>query len=247
MCLLFVNTGVNMFYNPLLERFIIVAECNSFRKAADILYLSPAAVKKDMDTLEQQFGIQLFIRSKTGITLTAEGNEILDYSRFLIKESQEKLLKIREKYDSYTIKIANTFYIHNDTVYKYINKYLQSKHKFIVFPYTAGRETLSSLISSLKNNKIDCFTFIECNSKFLDDIVFTPITDINVELLVPIHHTLANRKLLHFQDLENLTFSTVMNNIVPMYAKIQDDIKKHSQKQILSAVLFRRLPKIQTN
>lgn len=39
-------------YNPLLTAFVCAADCGSFTKAAEKLYLSPTAVMKQINTLE---------------------------------------------------------------------------------------------------------------------------------------------------------------------------------------------------
>ena len=41
-------------YDPLLDTFLAVAELGSFTKAAELLYLSPTAVMKQMNTLEKR-------------------------------------------------------------------------------------------------------------------------------------------------------------------------------------------------
>ena len=43
-------------YNPLLDTFLMSADCGSFTKAADRLYISPTAVMKQINTLEKQLG-----------------------------------------------------------------------------------------------------------------------------------------------------------------------------------------------
>lgn len=46
-------------YNPQLETFICVVDSGSFNKAAEKLYISPPAVIKQMNLLEESLGIQL--------------------------------------------------------------------------------------------------------------------------------------------------------------------------------------------
>ena len=57
-------------YNPLLDTFIAVADCKSFTKAADKLYISPTAVMKQMNTLENHLNLKLIERSPSGVSLT---------------------------------------------------------------------------------------------------------------------------------------------------------------------------------
>ena len=58
-------------YNPLLTAFVCAADCGSFTKAAEKLYLSPTAVMKQINTLESHLQLQLISRTNQGIRLTA--------------------------------------------------------------------------------------------------------------------------------------------------------------------------------
>ena len=51
-------------YNPQLETFLCVAECGSFNKAAEKLFISPPAVIKQINLLEENLDLQLFVRKK---------------------------------------------------------------------------------------------------------------------------------------------------------------------------------------
>lgn len=60
-------------YDNNISTFICVSECGSLLKAAEKLYLSPNAVKKRIDRLEESIGACLFSRSAKGMTLTPAG------------------------------------------------------------------------------------------------------------------------------------------------------------------------------
>jgi len=53
-----------------LQSFITVAKLGSFSKAADELFLSKQALKKQIDSLERELCFTLFSRSAQGMTLT---------------------------------------------------------------------------------------------------------------------------------------------------------------------------------
>lgn len=53
-------------YNPQLETFIVVADMGSFNKAAEALYITPPAVTKQINLLENNLGLQLFNRTHRG-------------------------------------------------------------------------------------------------------------------------------------------------------------------------------------
>ena len=60
-------------YDEYISTFICVSECGSLLKAAEKLYLSPNAVKKRIDHLEERTELHLFSRSFKGMALTAAG------------------------------------------------------------------------------------------------------------------------------------------------------------------------------
>lgn len=69
-------------YDEYISTFICVSECGSLLKAAEKLYLSPNAIKKRIDHLEERTGLHLFSRSFKGMALTAAGNSFyLDCKR----------------------------------------------------------------------------------------------------------------------------------------------------------------------
>jgi hypothetical protein len=67
-----------------LSYFVEVAEQLSFTKAAAKLSVSQPALSRQISGLENEFGIKLFARSSTGISLTEEGRFALDQARDLL-------------------------------------------------------------------------------------------------------------------------------------------------------------------
>ncbi len=62
----------------LLRYFAAVAEEGNLTRAAERLFVSQPALTKQVRQLENQLGVQLFTRSKAGMTLTAAGQVLAD-------------------------------------------------------------------------------------------------------------------------------------------------------------------------
>ncbi len=96
-----------------LKTFICAAECGSFAKAAETLFLSPNAVKKRINALEKNLGLSLFERNLKGIKLTPAGKSFYDDSKKLVQNynsAVEKAQAINEnKSDAVRIGIMDTF------------------------------------------------------------------------------------------------------------------------------------------
>ena len=65
-------------YDKRLDTFLVVADCNSFNKAAETLFLSGVSVMKQINSLEADLGLSLFARTNHGVRLTAAGYSIYE-------------------------------------------------------------------------------------------------------------------------------------------------------------------------
>jgi DNA-binding transcriptional LysR family regulator len=78
-------TGVNMLDLYKLEIFNTVAIEGSFSRAAARMSLSQPAVSQHMRDLETSLDVELFVRGYRGVTLTASGETLLDYTRCILR------------------------------------------------------------------------------------------------------------------------------------------------------------------
>lgn len=63
-----------------------IAQTGSITSAAKNLFISQQAVSNSIKQLEEELGVQLMVRSATGITLTAEGQEAVEFAQQMLKE-----------------------------------------------------------------------------------------------------------------------------------------------------------------
>lgn len=83
-------------YNPQLTTFISVAENGSFTKSADALYITPTAVMKQINALEERLGITLFERTNHGLKLTEAGKSFLQDAKYIVDYSDRAIEKAKE-------------------------------------------------------------------------------------------------------------------------------------------------------
>ncbi|RZI75102.1 MAG: LysR family transcriptional regulator, partial [Pseudomonas sp.] len=62
---------------PALHTFLITAKCCNFTRAAEALHLTQGAVSRQIAGLEAHLGYRLFNRQARGLSLTAQGRELL--------------------------------------------------------------------------------------------------------------------------------------------------------------------------
>jgi DNA-binding transcriptional LysR family regulator len=69
--------------------FARAASLGSYTAAARSLAISPSAVSKSVQRLEQQLGLSLFTRTTRSLTLTAEGRDLHERALRLLREAEE--------------------------------------------------------------------------------------------------------------------------------------------------------------
>lgn len=71
-----------------LKYVLKVAEVGSITEAAKQLFLSQPSLSNSVKETEKEAGITIFVRSRTGITLTKEGTEFLGYARQVLQQME---------------------------------------------------------------------------------------------------------------------------------------------------------------
>lgn len=63
-----------------IEYFLAVARSKNFSRAAEDSYVSQSCVSKQIKALEDELGVELFVRSSSGVTLTPAGERFLVFA-----------------------------------------------------------------------------------------------------------------------------------------------------------------------
>src|SRR5919198_4184314 len=66
-----------------IKAFIAVADALSVTKAAERLHISQPPLTRHIHQLENELGVDLFVRHRHGVTLTEAGRELLEKARLL--------------------------------------------------------------------------------------------------------------------------------------------------------------------
>ncbi|MCI9644837.1 MAG: LysR family transcriptional regulator [Oscillibacter sp.] len=65
-----------------------ISKCGSINKAANKLFLSQSGISTAIRELEEELGIQFFVRSNRGVEFTPDGREFLGYAASLLEQKQ---------------------------------------------------------------------------------------------------------------------------------------------------------------
>ena len=82
-------------YDRRLEAIVTAAELGSFSRAATKLRISTPALVKQVSGFEAEFGLELFNRSHSGVSLTPAGALLVDDARSIMRQSEDALRRAR--------------------------------------------------------------------------------------------------------------------------------------------------------
>ena len=91
-----------------LRTFVEIAETLNFTKASEKLNLTQSAVSHQIKALEEELGVSLFLRGKSGVTVTDAGKTALEYAVRILNEAELMREKIagREKSLTGRVRVA---------------------------------------------------------------------------------------------------------------------------------------------
>lgn len=156
--------------------FYETARFRSFSTAAQHLYISQSAISQCMHQLETDLGVQLFIRSRQGVTLTHEGKLLfkkVENAVISIEQGENQLDRLRHlEAGEITIAAGDTITTH------FLLKYLEKYHS--LYPdirIEMANSYSSQMLNLVKEGKAD-LAFV--NMPLQDEeLVIEPCFEIN--------------------------------------------------------------------
>ena len=195
-----------MMYNPQLDTFICVVEAGSFSKAADKLYISPPAVIKQINSLENNLGVQLFARTHRGLVVTAAGESLYQDAKYMVNYSKEAIERAKEAgNDEDDVIRVGISPMTPPQVFVELWPRIQEQYpnvKFKLVPFENTPENAREILANLGQN-IDVIAGIfdetmlelrKCNGVELSREPFC--------VAVALHHRLAGKKVLTPENLK---------------------------------------------
>lgn len=199
--------------------FVSTVDCGSVSRAAKMLGYSQSAVSRMISDLEQDWGMQLLVRDRTGARLTAEGAEVLAASRELCaayRSLQDRVQKVRGL-ESGTVRIGTISSIAThklpEVIAAFRKDYPGIEYKLLLGDY-------SEIERWLLEGRVDCgFLRMPCNSKFNA----TPFMKDEFMAVLPEDHALAKRKTLPLEALCDETFLALEHGNDTEVARLFED------------------------
>lgn len=230
-------------YNLQLETFIVVADLGSFNKAAEALYITPPAVTKQINLLEKDLEVQLFVRTHRGLILTEAGKSLYKDAKYIIqycKDSVERAKRAMEEKDN-VIRIGTSPMTPAAPVIQMWAKVRKDYPdiRLQMIPYMNSQESAREILKNLGTN-IDIVggIFDETMLK-LRQCQGMEISRQRICCAVSLNHRFASKETLTFQDLYGENFLMMHRGWSNYVDELRDDIwKNHPQIRVVDFDIY---------
>ena len=222
-------------FNPHLTVFACVADCGSFHRAAEKLYLSPPSVMKQMNALEKHLGFRLLDRTNQGIRLTPAGQVVYRHAKAMFDQSARAIDEARQAASA----ADTTFCIGSSLLnpckpfmdlWYQVNREFPG-YKLHIVPFDDDHEGILSEIGAL-GEKFD-FLVAACDSQlWLDRCSFKQLGTCRQWCAVAREHPLAEKERLTIQDLYGETLMMVKRGDSATVDGVRAEVERHPQIQI---------------
>jgi DNA-binding transcriptional LysR family regulator len=217
----------------LLDTFITVADCGSFTKAAERLYISSTAVMKQINALESHLDLKLTQRTSTGIRLTPAGEVIYKDAKFMIDYSKKSVASAKATVLDYDTtfcvgtSLLNPAKPFMDLWYKVNGEF--PDYKLHLVQFEDNHEGILSEIGQL-GKKFD-FLIGVCDSRaWLSLCNFLPLGRYKKMIAVPREHRLAKKSRINLEDLYGEMLMMVKKGDSGVNDFIRNDLEQNHPK-----------------
>lgn len=186
---------------------VTVSETGNITEAARKLYIAQPSLTSAIQELEKEYGITIFLRKKTGIEITKEGDEFLGYARQVLEQAN----LIEERYNG--IKTGKIRFCVSSQHYsfaveafvKLLKEYGGDKYEFHMretetYDIINDVATLRSEVGLLYLNKFNETVILKTLKD--NNLSFTPLFKAKPHVFVGKDSPLASKRSISLKDLK---------------------------------------------
>lgn len=205
-----------------LRSFVDIVETKSFSKSEENLFLSRQALKKQIDSLENELGFPLLIRHSKGIAPTAQGEQFYHYAKDLLQTYSNTVDMLRSTLDTQNLITIGSPLQPNHVLEPVFSLYAKEyPHVKQNFKSVSSRHRVTSVldgtvdvIESIMNSEFDCTKLGKLK-----------LIDLNYRCFMNPDHPLASKEKLTVYDLDGYDLDIRFDGNEGIIREIQDACK----------------------
>ncbi len=231
-------------YNPQLETFITAADAGSFSKAAEKMFITPTAVIKQINLLENALDVKLFDRTHRGLALTKAGVSMYKDAKYVMQYCRDSVSRAKNamQADTNIIRIGSSPMTPAQALMELWPAIHQRcpEIKFQIVPFDNTPENARDILGNLGRD-------IDVVAGIFDETMLHVRNCAGFELsreplcvAVSIYHPLAEKTRLQIQDLYGQNLLMMHRNWSNYVDELRDELwQNHPQVNIIDFALYR--------
>lgn len=191
-----------------LKYILAIVNCGSISEAAKQLYISQPSLSNAVKEIEEEFGIEIFLRTSKGIALTSEGVEFLSYARQVVEQAELMEQRYLNKKPSRKLcSISTQHYAFAVQAFVELLKSLDENEYECTLRETRTHEIIEDVCHL--RSEIGILYLSEFNRKVIykllrdHDLKFHPLFTAKPHVFISARHPLADREMLDLDELDD--------------------------------------------
>lgn len=181
-----------------LNSLIKIVECGSFASAEETLFMSRQAIKKQIDSLEEELGFTLLFRTHQGIALTPAGEEFCQSIKEIMSETDALIQRCKERaYYEQFIRIATPYHprlLLENVFAEFHRRFPNIKQQVIMQPSARS-------IDGILEGRLDVAEYVYRPELEKSGVQYLKLFPLSYNCLVAPSHPLSSRESITMEDL----------------------------------------------
>lgn len=205
-----------------LKSFLITAQAGSFQKASEQLYLSSTALIKQINALEEEVGVPLFLRTNKGLSLTEAGKVFYDATFDIMQRYHNAIQAAKETQKRnvnpirFGISQINPHRVFDESVLCDLS--FSSRFTTYIVPISSEYKDFTDELRNLGKN-VDVIPYFLGHDGLQSVCSTFCLAKLPLCIAVPAGHPLFDRELLNFEDLNGYDLLSI-NSAANRYYKV---------------------------
>lgn len=199
-----------------IKRFITVAQCLNFSKAADMLFISQPTLSYSISSLEKKLGTQLLVRNTKTVQLTRAGEMFLPAATEIVERFQNIVNEIDTELNlgSDALNIGYIGPAMDNMLSEWVKKFrkINPNAKIHILRYSSTK-----VVEAFQNNAIHLGILYEMNLCNLAGLKYRQVGNERFKVLLSAEHPLANRSRIDLRMLKDEPFLICERSCSPNY------------------------------
>ena len=192
-----------------IKYFLVAAQCLSFTKAANQLYITQPALSRQIQMMEEELGVILFLRTSRKMQLTPAGVILKERFKNIYDDYNAAVAKARSAYQGLSgelnVGILEGTYVGD--LFPNVLKYFSKQYPNV--DIKISNYSFGSLIDGINSGTLDLIVTLKFDIENIADVDFRLIQKTRDHIVVHKDHALAKKDSVKLEDLEDEIFIMV--------------------------------------